>query len=370
MFNPSYHSPVDSRGSIKHIDNLKKENFAIKLRVHFLEERLAQLAPDHIDAALKQNISLKIEVQQRGMEMKKLKKLVLDLERELERLQQGGSASSSRRERELEEKLEERERELRELKEALREQRRKHADHSGQGDLLREAETRNEELEEQLECARGLLEENVEEINKLRDLVERQQNVSSPDVGGSLGSNSHEYERLRRTAESLEADNNDLRARLQEHIEIVAQKEEEKEDIIDENDALKLELEELHRKREAHLAERSQSRAAFLEEREEREAVEEDLNTLKDRLAAVMIELQQKEDDLDLRGKEMDEMVREHQRIVNVVEDEWRGEVEEARTRLEELQDVSARVLGQVPDLTTPNLRSLQNENLNTGSLD
>ncbi len=194
----------------------------------------------------------------------------------------------------------------------------------------------------------------MEEINRLRDLVERQQNISSPDVGESLGSNSREYERLKRTAESLEADNNDLHARLQEHIELLAQKEEEKEDIIDENDALKLEIEGLHRRREADFADRSQSRAAFLEEREEREAVEDDLNTLKDRLAAVMIELQQKEDDLDLRGKEMDEMVKEHQRIVNVVEDEWRGEVEEARTRLEELQDVSARALGWVPDLTTP----------------
>jgi hypothetical protein len=49
--------------------------------VHFLEERLAQLAPDQIDAALKQNINLKIEVRQRGLEIKKFKKLVLELER-------------------------------------------------------------------------------------------------------------------------------------------------------------------------------------------------------------------------------------------------------------------------------------------------
>jgi hypothetical protein len=34
------------RDQEKHIDSLKKENFNIKLRVHFLEERLAQLAPD------------------------------------------------------------------------------------------------------------------------------------------------------------------------------------------------------------------------------------------------------------------------------------------------------------------------------------
>ncbi|KIM72401.1 hypothetical protein PILCRDRAFT_53238, partial [Piloderma croceum F 1598] len=79
------------RDQEKHIDNLKKENFNIKLRVHFLEERLAQLAPDQIDAALKQNINLKIEVQQRGIELKKLKKLVIELERELERLQRVGA---------------------------------------------------------------------------------------------------------------------------------------------------------------------------------------------------------------------------------------------------------------------------------------
>ncbi|KAJ7441428.1 microtubule associated-domain-containing protein, partial [Mycena latifolia] len=48
------------RDQVKHIDNFKEENFNIKIRVHFLEERLAPLAPNQIDAALKQNISLKI----------------------------------------------------------------------------------------------------------------------------------------------------------------------------------------------------------------------------------------------------------------------------------------------------------------------
>jgi hypothetical protein len=38
-----------------------------------------------MDAALKQNINLKIEVQSRGMEIKRLKKLLLELQRELER---------------------------------------------------------------------------------------------------------------------------------------------------------------------------------------------------------------------------------------------------------------------------------------------
>ena len=48
------------------------------------------------------------------MEIKKLKKLVLSLEHELERLQR--SDGNRNRERELEDKLEERERELRDLR--------------------------------------------------------------------------------------------------------------------------------------------------------------------------------------------------------------------------------------------------------------
>ena len=86
---------------------------------------------------------------------------------------------------------------------------------------------------------------------------------------------------------------------------------------------------------------RSESRSMVLEEREEREAVEDDLNALRDRLAAVMIELQQKEDEVEVKSKEIEDLVAEHQRIVEVVEDEWRGEVEEARVQVEELKDAS-----------------------------
>jgi chromosome segregation ATPase len=260
----------------QHIDNLKKENFNIKLRVHFLEERLAQLAPDQIDAALKQNINLKIEVQQRGIELKKLKKLVIELERELERLQRGGAGVVSRRERELEEKLEEREREIREIVES-----------------------------------RG----------------------GENGFGGSTA--------LKRRVEELEADNDDLRGKLEDQAEIIVQRDEEKEDLADEIEALRLDVEEMQRRRDAESIERSQSRIQILEEREEREAVEDDLNSLRDKLAAATIELQQKEDEIEMKNREIDELVSEHDRIVEVVEQEWRGEVEEARGQVEELRDVS-----------------------------
>jgi hypothetical protein len=88
--------------------------------------------------------------------------------------------------------------------------------------------------------------------------------------------------------------------------------------------------------------ERSESRLQILEEREEKEADFENLNSMRDKYAALVIELQQREDELEMKGKEIEELVIEHQRIVEVVEDEWKGEVEEARTQVEELRDVSS----------------------------
>ncbi|CCM00141.1 uncharacterized protein FIBRA_02168 [Fibroporia radiculosa] len=315
------------RDQEKHIDSLKKENFNIKLKVHFLEERLAQLAPDQIDAALKQNINLKIEVQQRGVEMKKLKKLVLELERELERLQRGSGGAQTRA-RDLEEKLEERERELREL--------RRRRGMGPDDSALKEVEARNAELEEELENVRGLLEENADEMERLKELVERRADESMGDGRA---------DRWRRRVQELEDENEELRLKMDDLEELVTRKEDEKEDLADVLEGLKLEVENLQRRRDAESIERSQSRAQVLEEREEREAVEDDLNAARDKLAAAQIELQQREDDMELKHREIEELVSEHTRIVETLDDEWRGEVEEARGQVEELKDVGLTIL-------------------------
>ncbi|KAF8265287.1 hypothetical protein EI94DRAFT_1736213 [Lactarius quietus] len=300
------------RDQEKHIDNLKKENFNIKLKVHFLEERLAQLAPDQVEAALKQNINLKIEVQQRGMELKKVRKLVLELENELQRLQRG--------DRELEALLEKRERELR----------RRLSSEPGQDDeALRDAEERNAELEEELENVRHLLEENMDELERLKDIVEQRGEESNGGDGG------------RRIAE-LQEEISDLKAALEEHAEALAQRDEDKEELLDQNEALRLQIEDLDRRREAEGVERSQSRAMILEERESREAIEDDLNVLRDKLAAANIEIQQKDDELSFKGQEISELVTEHRSILDDVEGEWKGEVDEAKTQIEELRDALA----------------------------
>jgi chromosome segregation ATPase len=307
--------------SFQHIDNLKKENFNIKLKVHFLEERLAQLAPDQVEAALKQNINLKIEVQQRGMELKKVRKLVLELENELQRVQRGDAARSSR-ERDLEALLEKRAHETRELRRRL-------TSDSGQDDAaLREAEERNAELEEELENVRHLLEENMDELERLKDIVE-QRGEATDGVGSG-------QQRIAALREEIK----DLKAALEEHADVLTQREDEKEELLDQNEALRLQIEDLEHRRETECIERSQSRAMILEERESREAIEDDLNVLRDKLAAASIELQQKDDELSFKTQEITELVNEHRSILDDVEGEWKGEVDEAKIQIEELRDV------------------------------
>lgn len=275
-----------------------------------------------MEAALKQNINLKIEVQQRGMELKKVRKLVLELENELQRIQRGDAARSSR-ERELEVLLEKREHEIRELRRRL-------TSESSQDDAqtaLREAEERNAELEDELENVRHLLEENMDELERLKDIVEQREE----DTGGSSG---------RRHTNALQEEIRDLKAALDEHADALAQREDEKEDFVDQIDALRLQIEDLEHRREAESIERSQSRAMILEEREEREAIEDDLNVLRDKLAAANIELQQKDDEINFKSQEITELVSEHRSILDDVEGEWKGEVDEAKIQIEELRDV------------------------------
>lgn len=282
-----------------------------------MEERLAQLAPDQVEAALKQNINLKIEVQQRGMELKKVRKLVLELENELQRIQRGDAVRSTR-ERELDALLEKREHETRELRRRL-------TSEAGQDDAaLREAEERNAELEDELENVRHLLEENMEELERIME--QRGENT-----GGSSG---------RRQIGALQEEIRDLKAALEEHADALAQREDEKEELLDQNEALRLQIEDMEHRREAETIERSQSRAMILEERESREAIEDDLNVLRDKLAAANIELQQKDDELNFKNQEFGELVSEHRSILDDVEGEWKGEVDEAKTQIEELRDV------------------------------
>lgn len=315
----------------KVIDELKKENFSLKLKVHFLEERLAQLAPDHIELALKQNINLKIEVQSRGVELKKYKKLLLQMEQELSRVK---GENDGPRERELQAEVESLSRELRELR------RRKMG--AGRDDVaLSEARGRNEELElrlgqleEELEGAKALIDENLDEIDRLRE-------AGGQRLNGSTSSDNGENRRakLEEALRNMEEDNIILQEKLEELANELNIREDEKEELADKVEALSLHIEELRQRQEVAALERSQSRAHLEEDEEEREELMNTINSLRDKLAATNIELQQKEEEISAKTDEIDEIIAEHESIVRDLEDNWRGEISEARQQVDDLRD-------------------------------
>ena len=98
--------------------------------------------------------------------------------------------------------------------------------------------------------------------------------------------------------------------------------------------------------------------------------MEDDLNAVRDKLAAAQIELQQKEDDLEMKEREIQDLISEHDRIVEHVENEWRGEAEEARGQVDELRDVrpppfySSRLTGMNPSHQVLEQREAESKDL------
>lgn len=199
------------------IDEVKKENFSLKLKIYFLEERLAKLAPDQIDLALKENIELKVDFQNLRQELKKYKRMLLDqqnliesLQKESVQVQQGGGKGGSSRERELEKeikrlrdkeerervsrdaleaRLNEREREVRELRELVKKRSvdewegedaraeivRLRDELDGVHEAHEDALATNADLRNQVDEVKDILQDREDEMNRLqRQLEERE----------------------------------------------------------------------------------------------------------------------------------------------------------------------------------------------------
>jgi len=276
---------------------------------------------------MKQNTNLKIECQTQRKDLKDMTKKANKLEREMEQIREAAKSSRSREE-ELEELLRDRDEELQEL----RQRRGGGADE----EAFRQADRRNAELEDQLESMKAVIEENLDEIDQLKEELMQKGNVSMASDGGET-----RRARLERRLAEAEDEIEDLRVRHDEDVQLISHHEEENDLLQDEIERLKLEFEALERRREAETLERSESRAMVLEEREEREAIQDNLNSVRDQLAATTLELQQREDDLDIKCREIEELAMLHQQELDEAEAAWRGELDELRGQNEELRDVS-----------------------------
>nr|XP_032653819.1 CDK5 regulatory subunit-associated protein 2 isoform X5 [Chelonoidis abingdonii] len=78
------------------ITDLKKENFNLKLRIYFLEERMQQKFDGPIEDIYKINIELKVEVESLKRDLQEREKLLIKASKAVESLAQGGDAEIQR----------------------------------------------------------------------------------------------------------------------------------------------------------------------------------------------------------------------------------------------------------------------------------
>lgn len=156
------------------IDRIEKENFGLKLKIHFLEEALRKAGPGFSEAAMKENMELKVDKVTMQRELHKYKKHLTTAEGDLEAYRQ----------------------QMLELQEKAK---RKYADESQRAEL---------------EKLRQTLEERESSVDELQRQVD-------------------EGKRTQDQVENLQDDIGDLEAELREKDRLITEREDELEDLKD-----------------------------------------------------------------------------------------------------------------------------------------
>ncbi|KFO92511.1 CDK5 regulatory subunit-associated protein 2, partial [Buceros rhinoceros silvestris] len=89
------------------ITDLKKENFNLKLRIYFLEERMQQKFDGPTEEIYKINIELKVEIESLKHDLQEREKLLIKASKAVESLAQGGDAEVKRAKEEAQKKMQE-----------------------------------------------------------------------------------------------------------------------------------------------------------------------------------------------------------------------------------------------------------------------
>ncbi|NXJ61834.1 CK5P2 protein, partial [Rostratula benghalensis] len=89
------------------ITDLKKENFNLKLRIYFLEERMQQKFDGPTEEIYKINIELKVEIESLKRELQEREKLLIKASKAVESLAQGGNAEIQHVKEEAKKKMQE-----------------------------------------------------------------------------------------------------------------------------------------------------------------------------------------------------------------------------------------------------------------------
>ncbi|ORY31357.1 hypothetical protein BCR39DRAFT_89832 [Naematelia encephala] len=306
--------PLTLRDQEQQLNAAKKDIFNLQLENHFLKERLANMAPDHIEAALKENVRLKLEILNLSKEMKRLKKLLLQQDKDL---------AEAQREREGGRGVKARDGDLKELEQMYKAE--KDRRKAVEKDLQRLQEERGDD---------GAADEDTEKLRAQLEDTEASENV------------------WRQRAEELEEELDNAKAMSDDQKEEIARLQDATDRAEEELERLKTGLGDsvgLGRGREARMIAKLEQEKTLLQEEIDAlrqgslpnatNALEDRINELRDKLAAAQLDVDRRDQEIEQLNEELDIKVRDYDREIQQVEAEWRDEVLEARAQVDELKD-------------------------------
>ncbi|OAR00636.1 hypothetical protein LLEC1_02008, partial [Akanthomyces lecanii] len=231
------------------IDKIEKENFGLKLKIHFLEEALRKAGPGFHEAALKENTELKVDKVTMQREAHRYKKSLSTAERELETCRQQilelqGRASQGQEDAVLRTEMESLQQQLDDKEEDVRDLRRQITAAQGSQEQLEKLQENIEDLEADLRDKDRQLTEREDESEDLKDKIEEAEERAkaaekrAEEIEDS-GQGGEELEEAKETIQDLEQN---IR-RLEEQVEELNEKLEE---AASQKDRAERDLEELH----------------------------------------------------------------------------------------------------------------------------
>ncbi|KAE8369510.1 hypothetical protein BDV27DRAFT_153002 [Aspergillus caelatus] len=266
----------------KIIDKLDKDNFGLKLKIHYLQEQLEKAGPSYNQAALKENTELKVSKLTMQRDISRYKKSLQQAERDLEayrvqfqelreKVRRGQLDETSQREMDLmREELESKDQRVRELQEELRDAK------DRQSEEIEKLRDEIEDLEASLREKERTIDERDEELEELKDKDSKEH--------GALAELESELQRAKEQMEELQDSLDQAKSEAREARESESRARSDKEEA-------EKNLQELH----DEMANKSISTKGLTRQLEEKSSkLEEELQTLQEQNSVLKEELERK----------------------------------------------------------------------------
>ncbi|KAG0353650.1 hypothetical protein BG005_007088 [Podila minutissima] len=319
----------------KVIDELKKDSFGLKLKIYFLEERLAKISPEHVDQALHENIEMKVRLQTMHSELKQYKRLLLEAHAAIEALQNQKNCDQQHG---MSEEQEE------EYRQAI-------AERLDLKSVLKRLSQQVESLENELRAKEAELQNQIGVCDEQADTIEELQRLAE-----KYKSQVQEYQRNEsrmleksRSDEGWETRCRDLEQDLKVSLELRSELEHELEETRAEREAFE---EDMNFQLQEHRDELSRSKLQVAElsgdlqaERDQLQQVQDmhtnDMNILSERWT---LHRQQLQEQISMMGNEIEDLRKENDELAPQVQDLLALREEDEQRHHQEMTDLVAEL--------------------------